>query len=111
MDKTTVFTGSANPELAIGICSSLEVSMGEMDVSRFRDGETRIKINQNVRGKDVFIVQSTCSPANESLMELLIIIDALKRSSARRITAVLPYFGYARQDRKEIGSASCRERV
>ncbi len=101
MEKTTVFTGSANPELAVGICNSLGVSLGEMKVSRFRDEETRIKINQNVRGKDIFVVQSTCSPANENLMELLIIIDALKRSSARRITAVLPYFGYARQDRKD----------
>jgi ribose-phosphate pyrophosphokinase len=101
MDKLTIFTGNANPKLALGICDSLGVGLGEMEVGRFRDGETHVKISQNIRGKDVFVVQSTCSPANESLMELLIIMDALKRSSPRRITAVLPYFGYARQDRKD----------
>ncbi len=101
MDKLTVFTGTANPALARGICENLEVQLGEMDVTRFRDGETRVKINQNIRGKDVFMVQPTSDPANENLMELLITLDALKRSSARRITAVLPYFGYARQDRKD----------
>ncbi|MFH1305691.1 MAG: ribose-phosphate pyrophosphokinase [Candidatus Omnitrophota bacterium] len=101
MNKLTVFTGTANPALARGICENLEVQLGEMDVTRFRDGETRVKINQNIRGKDVFMVQPTSDPANENLMELLIALDALKRSSARRITAVLPYFGYARQDRKD----------
>ncbi|MFH1798404.1 MAG: ribose-phosphate pyrophosphokinase [Candidatus Omnitrophota bacterium] len=101
MDKLTIFSGNANPKLALDICGSLGVSLGDMKVDRFRDGETRVKINQNVRGKDVFVVQSTSSPANENLMELLVILDAVKRASARRITAVLPYFGYARQDRKD----------
>jgi len=101
MDKLKIFTGNANPQLAKAICDNLNVSLGESDVSRFCDGETCVKINQNVRGKDVFVIQSTCDPANENLMELLIMMDALKRSSARRITAVLPYFGYARQDRKD----------
>jgi len=101
MKKVMVFTGNANPELAKGICRSLKVSLGKSTVDRFRDGEIRIKIEENVRGKDVFVVQPTCSPANENLMELLIMMDALKRSSAKRITAVLPYFGYARQDRKD----------
>ena len=101
MDKLTIFTGNANPKLAQGICDNLEIALGKIEVSRFRDGETRVKIKQNVRGKDVFVVQSTCAPANENLVELLIMIDALRRSSPRRITAVLPYFGYARQDRKD----------
>ncbi|MFH1552295.1 MAG: ribose-phosphate pyrophosphokinase [Candidatus Omnitrophota bacterium] len=101
MDKLTIFTGKANAKLAQGICDSLGVSMGKIKVASFLDGETRVKIDQNIRGKDVFIVQSTCYPANENLMELLIMIDAAKRASARRITAVLPYFGYARQDRKD----------
>lgn len=101
MDKLTIFSGNANRKLAEDICESLNVSLGESNVSSFRDGETRVKINQNVRGKDVFIVQTTCNPANENLMELLIMIDAVKRASAKRITAVLPYFGYARQDRKD----------
>ncbi|MDP8259359.1 MAG: ribose-phosphate pyrophosphokinase [Candidatus Aadella gelida] len=101
MDKLTIFSGNAHPELAQKICKSLNVSIGDSFVDRFCDGETRVKINQNIRGKDVFVVQPTCSPANENLMELLIMMDALKRSSARRITAVLPYFGYARQDRKD----------
>lgn len=101
MDKMMIFSGNANPLLAQNICDNLSVPLGDMYVSRFRDGETRVKINQNIRGKDVFAVQSTCAPANENLMELLIMIDAMKRASAKRITAVLPYFGYARQDRKD----------
>ncbi|NQT32233.1 MAG: ribose-phosphate pyrophosphokinase [Candidatus Omnitrophica bacterium] len=101
MDKLTIFTGNANPSLTEAICENLEVPMGDSTVNRFRDGETRVNINQNVRGKDVFVVQSTCNPANENFMELLIMLDALKRSSPRRLTAVLPYFGYARQDRKD----------
>jgi len=101
MNKLTIFSGNANPALTQGICESLGVSLGELDVTRFCDGETRVKIKQNIRGKDVFVVQPTSYPANEHLMELLIVLDALKRSSARRITAVLPYFGYARQDRKD----------
>ncbi|MFH1846553.1 MAG: ribose-phosphate pyrophosphokinase [Candidatus Omnitrophota bacterium] len=101
MNKIMIFTGTANPKTSEEICKGLGVRLGDMEVSRFRDGETRVKINQNARGKDVFIVQATCAPANENLMELLIIIDAFKRASAKRVTAVLPYFGYARQDRKD----------
>ncbi len=95
-----VFTGNANPELAGKICRDLEISLGQALVSTFSDGEIRVEIGENVRGQDVFVIQSTCPPANRNLMELLIMIDALKRASARRITAVIPYFGYARQDRK-----------
>jgi len=101
MDKLTIFTGNSNPALAADICANMGVELGEADVSRFRDGETRVKINQNVRGKDVFVIQPTSYPASDNLMELLIMLDAVKRASARRITAVLPYFGYARQDRKD----------
>ncbi len=96
-----LFTGNANPALAQEICAYLGIRLGEATVSRFSDGEVRVKIEENVRGADVFVVQSCCSPVNDSIMELLIMIDALKRSSARRITAVIPYFGYARQDRKD----------
>ena len=95
-----IFTGSANPELAQKICSHLDISLGQALVTTFSDGEIRVEIGENVRGRDVFLIQSTCPPANHNLMELLIMIDAVKRASARRITAVIPYFGYARQDRK-----------
>ncbi len=101
MDKLMVFAGNTSSKLTKDICGALAVQPGKIDVGRFCDGETCVKINQNVRGKDVFLVQSTSHPANENLMELLIMIDAMKRASARRITAVLPYFGYARQDRKD----------
>ncbi|MDI6605808.1 MAG: ribose-phosphate pyrophosphokinase [Candidatus Omnitrophota bacterium] len=101
MDKLAVFSGNANPELASNICKYLKVKLSDAMVGRFSDQETRVKINENVRGKDVFVVQSTCPPVNDHLMELLIMIDALRRSSAQRITAVVPYFGYARQDRKD----------
>ena len=101
MDRLTVFTGNANRDLGKNICENLGVPLGDCTVDNFSDGEIRVKINQNIRGKDVFIVQSTSNPANDNLMELLIILDAAKRASARRITAVLPYFGYARQDRKD----------
>jgi ribose-phosphate pyrophosphokinase len=101
MNKLTIFTGNSNPLLADRICDSLGVHKGRCNVDKFSDGEVRVKIRENVRGKDVFVVQSTCYPANDNLMELLIMIDAAKRSSAKRITAVLPYFGYARQDRKD----------
>lgn len=101
MDQLTVFSGNANRTLTESICSHLGTQMGECNVGRFKDGETKVQIPQNVRGKDVFVVQPTCAPANEHLMELLIIIDAVKRASARRITAVVPYYGYARQDRKD----------
>jgi len=95
-----IFTGNANPELAQKICGHLDTTLGRALVSAFSDGEIRVEIGENVRGRDVFLIQSTCPPANHNLMELLIMIDAVKRASARRITAVIPYFGYARQDRK-----------
>ena len=95
-----VFTGNANPALAAEIASHLGISLGAADVGRFSDGEVTVEIKQNVRARDVFVVQSTCAPTNENLMELLIMVDALKRSSAERISAVIPYFGYARQDRR-----------
>jgi len=101
MDKIAVLSGNAHPELAKDICGYLNIKLSEALVGRFSEGEIRVKINDNVRGKDVFVVQPTCPPANDNLMELLIMIDALKRSSAQRITAVMPYFGYARQDRKD----------
>lgn len=96
-----LFSGSANPALALAICEYLGIHIGEATVSSFSDGEVRVKIEENVRGADVFIAQSCCAPVNDSIMELLIMIDALKRSSANRITAVIPYFGYGRQDRKD----------
>jgi len=95
-----IFTGNANPDLARKICDKLGIALGKANVSTFSDGETRVEITENVRGMDVFIVQSTCPPVNSSTMELLIMIDAMKRASADRITAVIPYYGYARQDRK-----------
>ena len=98
--NTVLFTGNANRELAQEISSSLGVELGRAKVGHFSDGEADIEIYQNVRARDVFVVQSTCAPTNEHLMELLIMVDALKRASARRITAVMPYFGYARQDRR-----------
>jgi ribose-phosphate pyrophosphokinase len=96
-----IFTGNSNPELAKKIAKFLKVPLGDALVTTFSEGEIRVKINEDVRGRDVFIVQSTCPPTNNNLMELLIMIDAMKRASARRITAVVPYFGYARQDRKD----------
>jgi len=95
-----IFTGNANPALAQEICRHLSVPLAQAVVKTFSDGEIMVEINENVRGRDVFVVQSTCQPANHNLMELLVMIDALKRASAARITAVIPYFGYARQDRK-----------
>ncbi len=95
-----VFSGNSNPELAQQICNSLEVSLGRALVSTFSDGEIRVEISENVRGVDVFIVQSGAHPVNQHLMELLLMIDACKRASARRVTAVIPYYSYARQDRK-----------
>ena len=95
-----IFTGNATPELAHKICEYLSLPLGQAMVSAFSDGEIRVEIGDNVRGRDVFLIQSTCPPTNHNLMELLIMIDAVKRASARRITAVIPYFGYARQDRK-----------
>ena len=98
--EIAVFTGNSNPALAKDICSSLFISPGNCSISAFADGECSVSVYEPVRGKDVFIVQSTCKPVNDSLMELLIMIDAMRRASAGRVTAVIPYFGYARQDRK-----------
>ena len=98
--EIVVFTGNANPHLAEHICSELYRKLGDANVSHFADGECSVSVYEPVRGKDVFIVQSTCNPVNDNLMELLIMIDAMRRASAGRITAVVPYFGYARQDRK-----------
>ncbi len=95
-----VFSGNANPELAKEICEYLNISLSKVEVRRFSDGEIFVEIGENVRGTDVFVIQPTCSPVNDHLMELVIMVDALRRASARRITAVLPYYGYARQDRK-----------
>lgn len=99
-----VFTGNANPELAQSIASHLQLPMGKMAVGRFSDGEVAVEIMENVRGRDVFLVQPTCPPSNETLMELLVMVDAMRRASAGRITAVIPYFGYARQDRRPRAS-------
>ncbi|WP_210397111.1 ribose-phosphate pyrophosphokinase [Motiliproteus sediminis] len=100
MSKLMVFTGSANPELADKVVQKLCISLGKATVGRFSDGEIAVELNENVRGKDVFIMQSTCAPTNDHLMELIFMADALRRASATRITAVMPYFGYARQDRR-----------
>jgi len=100
VSKLMVFTGNANPELAQKIAESLDSRMGNATVGQFSDGEIAVEINENVRGKDVFILQSTCAPTNDNLMELILMVDALRRASAARITAVVPYFGYARQDRR-----------
>lgn len=100
LERIRIFTGNATPGLAENITKNLGVPLGKANVSIFSDGETRVEINENVRGMDVFIIQSTCPPVNVTLMELLIMIDAMKRASAYRITAVIPYYGYARQDRK-----------
>ena len=98
--NTVLFTGNANPALAQDIATHLSIGLGKAKVGRFSDGEVDVEIEQNVRARDIFVVQPTCSPTNENLMELCIMVDALKRASARRITAVIPYFGYARQDRR-----------
>ncbi|WP_346840205.1 ribose-phosphate pyrophosphokinase [Microbulbifer sp. SAOS-129_SWC] len=95
-----VFTGNANPELAQKIVDHMAIPLGEAVVKRFSDGEIAVEITDNVRGRDVFVVQSTCQPTNRNLMELILLVDALRRASAGRITAVVPYFGYARQDRR-----------
>jgi ribose-phosphate pyrophosphokinase len=98
-----LFSGNANRPLAEEIAKTLQLPLGDADVSRFSDGEVYVQINENVRGQDVFVIQPTCPPVNDHLMELLVMLDALKRASARRITAVLPYYGYGRQDRKVAG--------
>ena len=98
--NTVLFTGNANPVLSQEIATHLGLELGKASVGRFSDGEVAVEIQQNVRARDVFVIQPTCAPTNDNLMELLVMVDALKRASARRITAVIPYFGYARQDRR-----------
>ncbi|MGB1093010.1 MAG: ribose-phosphate pyrophosphokinase, partial [Oceanobacter sp.] len=100
MSKLMVFTGTANPELAQLVVERLDIPLGDADVGKFSDGEITINIDENVRGKDVFIIQPTCNPTNDNLMEVILMADGLRRASASRITAVVPYFGYARQDRR-----------
>ena len=99
-DSLMVFTGTANPELAQNVVKHLDISLGRADVGKFSDGEVAVELLENVRGRDVFILQPTCAPTNDNLMEILTMADALKRASAGRITAAIPYFGYARQDRR-----------
>jgi ribose-phosphate pyrophosphokinase len=99
-DSLMVFTGNANPKLAADVVKRLNISLGRANVGRFSDGEVNVEILENVRGKDCFVLQSTCAPTNDNLMELMVLVDALKRASAGRITAAIPYFGYARQDRR-----------
>jgi len=100
MKEFTIFAGNSNPDFAKKVCDYLKVPLGGAKVKKFSDGEIQIEINENVRSKDIYIIQSTCPPVNDNLIELLLMIDALKRSSAIRITAVMPYYGYARQDKK-----------
>lgn len=100
MPDIKLFTGNATPDLAKRISERLYTSLGDATVGRFSDGEIQVQINENVRGDDIFIIQSTCTPTNDNLMELIVMVDALRRASAGRITAVIPYFGYARQDRR-----------
>ncbi len=100
MSYLAIFSGNAHPELAKTVANHLRIPLGQADVTRFSDGETAVEIKENVRGKDVFILQPTCAPTNDNLMEIMVMADALRRSSAGRITAVMPYFGYARQDRR-----------
>ena len=99
-ENLAIFAGNANPELAAEVVQSLGIPLGKASVGTFSDGEINVEVMENVRGRDIFIIQSTCAPSNDNLMELLVMIDAIKRSSAGRITAVIPYFGYARQDRR-----------
>jgi ribose-phosphate pyrophosphokinase len=100
LNNLVVFAGNSIPELANRVAQQLRIDLGKADVDRFSDGEIRVEIRENVRGRDVFLLQSTCAPTNDNLMELMVMADAIKRASASRITAVLPYFGYARQDRR-----------
>ena len=100
VSKMMVFTGNANPDLARRVVRQLHIPLGDVSVGKFSDGEISVEINENVRGKDVFLIQPTCAPTNDNLMELVVMADAFRRSSATRITAVIPYFGYARQDRR-----------
>jgi ribose-phosphate pyrophosphokinase len=100
MHSLVLFAGNSNPELAKDVCRHIGIKLGDAQIKRFSDGEIQVEVRENVRGKDVFILQSTCAPVNDHLIELLLMIDAFKRSSAQRITAVMPYYGYARQDKK-----------
>ena len=100
MDEITIFSGNSNPDLVAKICDYLDLPVGGAKVKTFSDGEVQIEINENIRARDVFVIQSTCSPVNDNLVELLLMLDACKRSSAKRVTAVIPYYGYARQDKK-----------
>jgi ribose-phosphate pyrophosphokinase len=111
LDKLRILTGNANPELAQKICKFLGVRLGKAKVSHFSDGEVQVEIDESVRGMDTFVVQPTCPPVNENLMELLVMLDALKRASAGRITVVIPYYGYARQDRKVFPRTSISARL
>ncbi|MCL6270343.1 ribose-phosphate pyrophosphokinase [Sansalvadorimonas sp. 2012CJ34-2] len=104
MSKMMVFAGNSNPELVQKVVDHLHIPLGKASIGRFSDGEIAFEIQENVRGKDVFIIQSTCAPTNDNLMELLVMADAMRRSSAHRVTAVMPYFGYARQDRRPRSS-------
>jgi len=99
-ERMRIFTGNANPNLAQAVCRHLNISLGRAEVGRFSDGEVMVELLENVRGRDVFVLQSTCVPTNDNLMEIMVMVDALKRASAARITAAIPYFGYARQDRR-----------
>jgi len=99
-ERMRIFTGNANPKLADAVCKHLNLTLGRCIVDRFSDGEVLVELMENVRGRDVFILQSTCAPTNDNLMEIMVMVDALKRASAARITAAIPYFGYARQDRR-----------
>ncbi|GAI89933.1 unnamed protein product, partial [marine sediment metagenome] len=111
LERMKIFSGNSNLPLAEKICRKLGVQLGKANVTTFSDGETRVEINENVRGMDVFIIQSTCPPVNDNCMELLILTDAMKRASADRITAVIPYYGYARQDRKVFPRAPITARL
>ena len=102
-DNLKIFSGSSNPALASDVCKYLEIPLGGAEIERFPDGEKTVRVEDDVRGRDCFVVQSTCNPVDEHLVELLIFLDCLRRASASRITAVIPYFGYARQDRKDEG--------
>jgi ribose-phosphate pyrophosphokinase len=110
-NRITLFAGNSNSQLAQAIGDQLGISLGDATLDRFNDGEIKYEINENVRDSDVYIIQSTCPPVNENLMELLVMTDAIKRSSAKRITAVIPYFGYARQDRKDKKRVSITARL
>jgi len=111
LDKLKVFTGNANIELAEKICRYLDIPPGKVKVGRFSDGEIQVEIVENVRGMDTFLVQPTCPPVSDNLLELLIMLDAVKRASAKRITVVIPYYGYARQDRKVVPRAPISARL